>query len=141
MNKVKFRWLISISLVVELMAEVIYEGTFYTLPNELQDFVLKSEQLHENSSMNLGIIIASIVLFFYSIFVFVTMFKLKKNARFHAVSITCIGAVLYVFYDPEIKTGLVSVFNTVGNILWGIVLGSMYYSNLNVHFDRKIKKE
>jgi hypothetical protein len=141
MNKVKFRWLISISLVVELMAEVIYEGTFYTLPNELQDFVLKSEQLHENSSMNLGIIIASIVLFFYSIFVFVTMFKLKNNARFHAVSITCIGTVLYVFYDPEIKTGLVSVFNTVGNILWGIVLGSMYYSNLNVHFDRKIKKE
>jgi hypothetical protein len=123
------------------MAEVIYEGTFYTLPNELQDFVLKSEQLHENSSMNLGIIIASIALFFYSIFVFVTMFKFKKNARFHAVSITCIGAALYVFYDPEIKTGLVSVFNTVGNILWGIVLGSMYYSNLNVHFDRKIKKE
>jgi hypothetical protein len=138
MTKLKFKWLISISLFVQIMAEVLYEGTFYTLPKELQDFVHKSEQLQENSSLIWVIIITSIMILFYLIFVLNAMFKLKKHARTHAVILTCIGTLIYLFYDPEIKTGLVSIFNDVGNILWGIVLGSMFYSDLKVHFDRKI---
>jgi hypothetical protein len=52
---------------------------------------------------------------------------------------TCIGTLTYLFFEPEIKTGIVSILNDIGNILWGIVLGSMYYSDLKVHFARKIK--
>jgi len=139
MTKSKFKWLISISLFVQMMAVVLYQGTFHTLPKELQDFILKSEQLQENSSMIWVIIISSIMILFYWIFVLIAMFKLKKHARTHAIILTCIGTLIYLIYDPEINTGLVSIFYDVGNILWGIVLGSMFYSDLKVHFDRKIK--
>lgn len=121
------------------MAVVLYEATFHTLPKELQDFILKSEQLQENSSIIWVIILSSIMILFYLIFVLIAMFKLKKHARTHAIILTCIGTLIYLIYDPEINTGLVSIFNDVGNILWGIVLGSMFYSDLKVHFDRKIK--
>lgn len=89
------------------MAVVLYEATFHTLPKELQDFILKSEQLQENSSIIWVIIISSIMILFYLIFVLIAMFKLKKHARTHAIILTCIGTLIYLIYDPEINTGLV----------------------------------
>ncbi|MBU2062518.1 MAG: hypothetical protein KKH44_11805 [Bacteroidetes bacterium] len=139
MTKSKFRWLIIISLFAQVIAEVIYEGTFYTLPKELQDYEINSEQLPEYSSKILITILLSIILISYMFFAFIAMFKFKRNARTHAIMLTCIGTFSYLFFDIEIKTGLVSIFIDIGNILWGIVLGSMFYSDLKFHFDRKIK--
>jgi type IV secretory pathway component VirB8 len=82
MTKSKFKWLIIISLLVQIKAEVLYEGTFYTLPKELQDFILKSEQLQENSNLIWVIIIFSIMILIYLIFVLNAMFKLKKTCSY-----------------------------------------------------------
>jgi hypothetical protein len=40
--------------------------------------------------------------------------------------------------DPEINTGLVSIFNELASILWGVILGSMYFSDIKNHFEKKI---
>lgn len=139
MTKSKFQLLISSSLLAQIMAVVLYEKTFYNLPQELQYFILKSEQFQENSVRFWVIPILSLILICYLIFVLIAMFKLKNYARKHAVIFTCIGTFTYLFFDLEINTGLVSIFKDAGNVIWGIVLGSMFYSDLKVHFDSNDK--
>jgi hypothetical protein len=133
MTKKIFRYLLAVEIILVVFAVIVPFTLESSLPVELQNY-LSDDLESKMSTIEIVNFFICLSLLIYCIWNYIHLFKFSPTSRKHATIVTILWYVAAPSLEPTVSHGIAMMICDMSLILWGSLLGAMYYSELKSNY-------